>query len=600
MTLTNRIKTLLLTAVVTCMPAFIASCSDDDDPILPGTGITDAEWSEGANDVDIKGQTVVFEFTSAGPWTASSSESWAKLITTSGQAGKSSLRINAEENTGTQGRSATVTLRVEGYSETTDITLRQGDGFIEKGNGKYREINEWTYAFMKTNYLWNEKIPSLTLDYSIDYDLFLTSMLDGVASFGNVNYDDGVWENGVRKSYFSNIVSNAPLSRAPGDTYNDSGLALMAASMDGPDNALYVGFAVRWVTPGSPADQAGLKRGDYITKVNNIAVTSTNYQNLGSTVLTGNCTIDVNSVEFSDQGIATLTYKTTLQLGRATYDDPSIYVKKTFTTASGKKVAYLNYMGFHMDYDDDLLQAFSEFKSAGVSDLIIDLRYNTGGHVLSSTLLGTLIAGKAHEGEIYVRTTYNADRTAAGEVGEYRIGQGKNPEQTESYSKIPEGLNNALDLKKVYIIATGYTASASELLINGLRGLDIDVNLIGTTTLGKNVGMEGIRKRWSNYTFDFYPITFYCENSKGFKEYGDGFKPDVEFDDSNYYPFDFGTTDDALSRLAIKWINDGTKPSTSRSRVDAMPATVHALPMTPELNRPLTRRPGGTIQFREL
>lgn len=74
------------------------------------------------------------------------------------------------------------------------------------------------------------------------------------------------------------------------------------------------------------------------------------------------------------------------------------------------------------------------------------------------------------------------------------------------------------------------------MVINGLRGLDIEVNLIGQTTNGKNVGMEGVMRSFYNHEFLLYPVTFYVENAKGFRDYSTGFVPDVEIDDSAIYP----------------------------------------------------------------
>ena len=95
---------------------------------------------------------------------------------------------------------------------------------------------------------------------------------------------------------------------------------------------------------------------------------------------------------------------------------------------------------------------------------------------------------------------------------------------------------HAVGLKKIYVLVSQTTASASEMVINGLRGLDIEVNLIGQTTNGKNVGMEGVMRSFYNHEFLLYPVTFYVENAKGFRDYSTGFVPDVEIDDSAIYP----------------------------------------------------------------
>ena len=111
-----------------------------------------------------------------------------------------------------------------------------------------------------------------------------------------------------------------------------------------------------------------------------------------------------------------------------------------------------------------------------------------------------------------------------------------------------------MGLKKIYVLVSQTTASASEMVINGLRGLDIEVNLIGQTTNGKNVGMEGVMRSFYNHEFLLYPVTFYVENAKGFRDYSTGFVPDVEIDDSAIYPGEFGTMEDQLGYIALVWI----------------------------------------------
>ncbi len=591
----------MLAMGIAILSAGFTSCSDDDTPTISGNGIENAQWKE-INDAAIDGELLVYEFDAPAAWTATSSEKWCELLTVKGGKGTSSLRINVAPNEGDMGRSATVTIRVEGYADPCELTIRQGDGFIEKGNGRYREVNKWIYEMMETYYLWNEQLPELRLDYSLDYDLFLTSVLDGVASFNDINHDDGYWVNGKRQGYYSNIQSNAPISRSAGESFSGSGVMIIPTIL-GPNDDDPCGFAVMYVIPGSPADEAGVKRGDFIQTVNKVAVTTTNYQSLGNSVLNGNVTVDLNSVKFVN-GVAEISNRVaSVLIGKETFVDPAIYKWDVITTDNGKKIGYLLYMGFHSDYDAELINVFSQFKSQGIDELIVDLRYNNGGHVVSSTVLGTLIAGQAHKGEIYVKTTYNKRRSDAGEVGEYRIGIAENPEINQNYEPIAQALDKSLGLNQIYVIGTANTASASELLINGLRGLDIKVNLIGTTTNGKNVGMEGWRKKINNYSFDFYPITFYCENAKGFRDYSNGFKPDLEVDDSPIYPGDFGTTADYLSSVAISWASNGTKPSLNNMSVvksRGVSRTMRTLPMTEAFKEPLTHRRGGSIVIRDM
>lgn len=375
-------KTILLSAALCYMGLSFTSC-DDDDSIQPGSGIEIAQW-QAVNDADLKGQTLIYEFESPASWTATSSEDWCKILTPSGFSGLSSLRMKVEPNDGKLGRSAEVSVQIDGYAEPCVLIVRQGDGVVEKGENRFRDINEWTLDIMSKNYLWNEGISDMILDRSLDYDQFLTQILDGVAENNDANHDDGLWVDGQRVAYYSNIESNAPLSRSAGESYSDAGLAVQPTIL-GPNDDDPCGFAVMFVTPGTAADEAGVRRGDFITKVNNVQVTQTNYMQLGNSLLSGNVTVDLNSVVFNN-GVATITNRVpSVLIGRSSYIDPAIYNASVVTTSNGKKIGYLLYMNFHMDYDAQLIEKFNQFKAEGVEELVIDLRYNNGGHVLSST-----------------------------------------------------------------------------------------------------------------------------------------------------------------------------------------------------------------------
>lgn len=531
------------------------SCSDDEE-LLAGNGIADAAWSA-ENQVEIEGGVLNYTFAAAGDWTARSSADWCEVQTGSGMAGESLLRLKVAKNTRAEARSATITVSVWGYASPVSFVVKQGKGLIEQGDGKYRSVNEWVAGYMKSRYLWNRAIENVSLDYSLCYDFFFFSILDGVAAQDEVNREDGHWQGQKRMYYYSRLESDAPLSRTPGEAYVGSGIYLLDATRLGDD---YIGIVVMVVIPGTPAAEAGLVRGDFITAVNGEEVTESNYQSLGRAVYDGAVDVTVNSVTWTDNGTTpVLTPKGNVQLGSATFTSPAIYMDKVVEIEeSDKKAGYLLYMGFDVDYDEELIAAFDRFRAQNVTDLILDLRYNNGGDVLSSTVLGTLIAGEAYKGQLYAHMTFNEDRTEAGESGDYKIGVKETFESV--YEPIERALQHALGLKKIYVLVSETTASASEMVINGLRGLDIEVNLIGMPTNGKNVGMEGVVRSFHNYDFLLFPVSFYIENAKGFRDYSDGFTPDVQIDDSAIYPGEFGTMMDQLGYIALMWIKTGNKP----------------------------------------
>lgn len=544
---------------------FVAACTKDEKTI-GGSGISEETWSA-ENILSADGKMHEYTFVSGGAWYATSNNKWCRIVTESGVTGKSSLRFKTFANTDSNVRNGAITITVSGFSDATIINLVQKGGVNEQGEGKYRAINEWIADSMKETYLWNEPIDGLMLDYSLDYQKFLTSILEGVAADNDVNHDDGIWKGEKREAWYTQIQSKAPISKSVGAEYTDAGFLLLQPTTVGSGAEVPVGAAVMVVTPGTPADNAGIKRGDFITEVDDVKMTEGNYKELVNKLYQGNVKAKVNTVSWKEKE-AIVTFKADVEIGSATYTDPAIYAAKIIPAENGKKIGYILYMGFATAYDEQLIEIFANFKKENVTDLIVDLRYNPGGEVLSSTVLNTLIAGEAHKGKISTKLVYNKARTEAGESGEYKIGVAQNVEypEGEGYTPIVSALGSSLGLNTVYIITGENTASASEIIINGLQGLDLDVRLIGQKTHGKNVGMEGFQTNMYGYNFYLYPVSFYPDNAKGFHDYPEGFTPDIVVNDANIYPGDFGTKVDLCSLQAITWIETGSMPNLSVSK----------------------------------
>ena len=146
-----------------------------------------------------------------------------------------------------------------------------------------------------------------------------------------------------------------------------------------------------------------------------------------------------------------------------------------------------------------------------------------------------------------------------------------------------------LNLRKIYCLVTDDSASASELVINALRGIDIEVILIGTTTHGKNVGMEGVELTAGTDKYLLFPITFQAYNAKGFGDFENGFTPDYEINENQpngeYFEGygDFGAESDPLYAKAISLIsgNEVTTPTRAVNQAKEQMLVI----ATPRLNR---------------
>jgi carboxyl-terminal processing protease len=214
---------------------------------------------------------------------------------------------------------------------------------------------------------------------------------------------------------------------------------------------------------------------------------------------------------------------------------------KVVNTPTGR-VGYVYFDDHIAKSEDMLIKAFKELIAQGAQDLVLDLRYNGGGLLYISNELAYMIGGSNTDGKTYNRLVYN-DKLAP-----------RSPTPFYNTSTKDEALPT-LNLKRVTILVGSGTASASEAIINGLRGVDIDVTLIGNTTVGKPYGFSP----QANCGHVYYTVQFKNENAKSFSDFADGFKPTCEVNDD----FTKALGDPAEKRFAaaLEYRNTKTCPA---------------------------------------
>lgn len=187
------------------------------------------------------------------------------------------------------------------------------------------------------------------------------------------------------------------------------------------------------------------------------------------------------------------------------------------------KVGYMLFNTFSpFESENSLNEAFTLLENEAIDDLVLDLRYNGGGLVAVAAQLGYMIAGSERTaGKTASLLQYNE---AAGNTNPI-TGQVVQPipfiDQGVGFS-VSQGTPLAtVDLPRVFILTTGSSCSASELVINSLRGIDYDVVMIGDTTCGKPYGFLPT----DNCGQTYYTIQFRSVNDKNFGDYSDGFSP---------------------------------------------------------------------------
>lgn len=544
----KKIQNIKLLSFLIILISLSISCKDEE-TILGGSGITKQSWSTGQTYFASAEQILTFTFNAQSSWTAeSSSTALLSLDNTAGNSGENTIKATVHKSSQDQ---ATITIKVNGYSTASNIKIQ-----LSNDNVEGYEINYSVNQYLEEKYLWNDEYKTLTPNFQQTYDAFLRNTLLSM----NTNTLDKKPNGYGSYSLFSFIQKVDPdlqstrIVMEPKKQEYNYGFINFAAVQDRKTS--YIHFVIQGVHKGSSADEAGLKRGMEIAEINNQKITESNYQSNFYKLLqpTAPTTLEVKDKDGKVYSI----------------NSGPIFVNPVIHHQVNDNVGYLVYSAFEASFDQELFDVFKEFKNQNIKDLILDLRYNGGGHVNSANLISSCIAGDYCINKTFASYRYNDERM--------KNTNNKRPIEKfeyDKYSNLGTSLSaGGLNLKKVYCLVTNNSASASELVINSLRGIDIEVILIGTTTHGKNVGMEGVELTADNDKYMLYPITFQAYNAKGFGDFEKGFTPDYEIDENspnrqNFEGYgDFGTMEDPLYAKAISLISGSDMVTTPTRSVN--------------------------------
>ncbi|MFS4418321.1 S41 family peptidase [Maribacter sp. 2307ULW6-5] len=350
-----------------------------------------------------------------------------------------------------------------------------------------------------------------------------------------------------------------------------NGLEFGLSRIGNTDNIF--GF-VQYVVKNSDASTKDIRRGDYFIGVNGTDLTVNNYIDL---LFGDNDSYTLNMADIANNTISPNGKEVALTKQENLLEDP-ILVNRVLSIGD-KKIGYLMYNQFQAGSGEQLNEVFGEFKGEGVTDLVLDLRYNLGGRGTTAQILASLIYGTNTE-ELMYRTRYNSKLQAAfgaDDLDNYFVAT------TGTVENNTDSPLNTLNLAKVYILATDSSASASELVMVGLEPY-INVVHIGGTTVGKNQGSVTFVDDFENgnvYDRDredkinpnnqwaIQPIISRVENSAGFSDYADGLVPDIPLEEDIT---NLGTLGDASEPLLARAIQEITGSSAKRSFNVAMPA----------------------------
>jgi carboxyl-terminal processing protease len=318
---------------------------------------------------------------------------------------------------------------------------------------------------------------------------------------------------------------------------------------------LETGFGVKWgwaspgrlfayyVDPNSPA-AVSITRGTEITALNGQAVANLATSYLNGILFPGQQGSSVN-MTFRSPGTSA---SQTIVLTSATFSSTTVSQPLILSLPGGGKAGYLLFNEHLLTSEQGLIDALTLFKQQGVSELVLDLRYNPGGYLLIAEELASMIGGANVQGKVFEKLLFNS----------------KHPEKTNDpkYTCLFTALDSKgaslplLGLSRVFVLTGSNTCSASEAIINGLLPY-VQVVRIGWTTCGKSYGFI----QTNNDQQAYFAIQFEGVNADGHNDYKSGFAPNCEVSEDLNYPL--GDIREARLNAALHFMSSGVCPPTS-------------------------------------
>jgi carboxyl-terminal processing protease len=367
--------------------------------------------------------------------------------------------------------------------------------------GSTQSENLWLRSLTNDTYLWYREVPDINPTGYSTAAYFSLLKTSAITSSGrpkdqyHFTYPTNVWE-----------------SLAGSGVEVGHGIEWVPVRTEVPRN-----IVVGYVHPNTPATQGtSIVRGERIVSINGANIDAITLSQISSAIYPA--TVGQVSTFTLSHPITGALRSVTLQASAVTLS-PVMNVT-TLPTVTGP-VGYLQFNDHLAQSELALIEAIETLSDAGVNDLVIDIRYNGGGYLDIASELAFMIAGETNTaGLTFEAARFNDKHPTVNPVTGETILPTPFYATAQDFSAGTRELPS-LNLSRVYLITGSGTCSASESLINGLRGIDIEVHVIGGTTCGKPYGFYGI----GNCGTTYFTIQMQTVNAQGFGEYADGFSP---------------------------------------------------------------------------
>jgi len=407
--------------------------------------------------------------------------------------------------------------------------------------GSVNTEKAWIRGWIDETYLWFDEVPTnvVAANYATPLDYFNVLKTPALTASGRPK---------DRYHFTADTASYRALSQSGIDIGYGFELAFLSAA---PPRDVRVAF----LEPGSPAAQQSIVRGSKLITIDGIDVAAgTNVDGLNAALNPAKAgeshSFTLRAPDGSERAVSLVATSITRT---------PVQNVKTISTAGGP-VGYMLFNDHLATAESELIAAVNQFKNDRVSDLVIDMRYNGGGYLDVASELAYMVApAVATSGTVFERMQFNSKNpfhltTAQATLPFYSTSRGLS---TPAGQALPK-----LGLSRVTVLTGPDTCSASESVVNSLRGVGVTVNLVGGATCGKPYGFFP----QDNCGTTYFAIQFQGVNQKGFGDYGDGFAPTCAVADD----FDHALGDPAEGRLAaaLTLQSGGACPTPSVSKAD--------------------------------
>lgn len=390
---------------------------------------------------------------------------------------------------------------------------------------------------MREWYFWNDLLPA-----NVDISQFETpdNVLEFLTTFSP---DDGEGEPIDRFSF----INSAQADQAFFGEGRFEGFGFSSRFVAADDLRLTRVFL------DSPGYRAGLRRGQRILELDGRSIADIEAaEGIGAVLALPMLEFTMRAPDDSEFTVAITKEIVTI--------DP-VPQHRIIDAGGGRNVGYIELASFISTADSQMDSVFAQFNAAGVNEVIIDLRYNGGGLVSTANLLGDFFGGDVAENLVFSKNIFNDLRAS-----------------TNNITTFFDRLGNSVSLSRLVVITSGSTASASELVINGMEP-HVEVTIVGANTFGKPVGQVGLE--FCDQILR--PTAFQTTNADDFGDYFDGLPVDCAAADD--LDVAVGADTDPNMVAALEFLETGACPAAS------LPAAQFKPGIQREIKRPVRRRP---------